>query len=86
MAFRVLQRINFLVEIDEKIYASEIVIKRSVLVYDKIVLYFSKGQVQIPVATLVSLSKTLNYYCFSPPRGKWVPVRAEMVLVVDLAE
>ena len=45
MAFRVLQRINFLVEIDEKIYAYEIVIKRSVFVYDKIVLYFSKGQI-----------------------------------------
>ena len=23
---------------------------------------------------------------FSPPRGKWVPVRAEMVLVIDLDE
>ena len=23
--------------------------------------------------------------CFSPPRGDWVPVRAEMVLVIDLA-
>ena len=34
--------------------------------------------------TLVSLSKTLNYNCFSPPRGKWVPVRAEMVIVLDL--
>ena len=40
---------------------------------------------RIPVVTLVSLSKTLNYNCFSPPRGKWVPVRAEMVLVVGLA-
>ena len=27
-----------------------------------------------------------HYNCFSPPRGKWVPVRAEMVLVIDLAE
>ena len=34
------------------------------------------------VVTLVSLSKTLNY-CFSPPRGKWVPVRAEIVLNVN---
>ena len=41
--------------------------------------------VRIPVVTLVSLSKTLNYSCFSPPRGKWVPVRTEMVLVIDLA-
>ena len=41
--------------------------------------------VRIPVMTLVSLSKTLNYNCFSPPRGKWIPVRAEMVLVIDLA-
>ena len=23
-----------------------------------------------------------NYNCFSPPMGKWVPVRAEMVLVM----
>ena len=23
--------------------------------------------------------------CFSPPRGKWVPVRVEMVLVIVLA-
>ena len=41
--------------------------------------------VQIPVVTPVYLSKTLPYNCFSPPRGKWVPVRAEMVLVIDLA-
>ena len=34
----------------------------------------------------VSLSETLNRNCFSPPRGKWVPVRAEMVPVIDLAE
>ena len=39
--------------------------------------------------TLVFLSKSLNYNCFSPPRGgKWVPtcMRAEMILVIDLAE
>ena len=24
--------------------------------------------------------------CFSPPRGKLVPVRSEMVLAIDLAE
>ena len=35
--------------------------------------------------TLVSLSKTLNYNCFSWPWGKWVPMRAVMVLVIDLA-
>ena len=60
--------------------------------------------------TLVSLRETLNVFifflffingvheraemvlvidlannCFSPPRGKWVPVWAEMVLVIDLA-
>ena len=40
----------------------------------------------ILVMTLVYLSKTLNYNCFSPPRGKWIPVRAKMVLVIDLAE
>ncbi len=42
--------------------------------------------VRIPVMTLVSLSKPLYYNCFSSPRGKWVPARAEMVLVIDLAE
>ena len=36
--------------------------------------------------TIGSESKTLNYNCFSPPRGKWEPARAEMVLVIDLAE
>ena len=41
--------------------------------------------VPIPVKTLVSLSKTLDSKCFSSPRGKSVPVRAEMVLVIDLA-
>ena len=51
-----------------------------------LVLLFNRVWVQIPVVTLVSLSKALNYNCFSPPRGKWVPVRAEMVLVIDLAE
>ena len=30
-------------------------------------------------------SKTLSYICFSSPLGKWVPVRAEMVLLTDLA-
>ena len=29
--------------------------------------------------------KTLNYNFSSPPRGKWVPVRPEMVLVRELA-
>ena len=29
---------------------------------------------------LVSLSKTLYHNCFSPPRSKWVPVRAELVV------
>ena len=38
--------------------------------------------VQIRFVTLLSRSKTLNYNCFAPPRG---PVRAEMVLVIDLA-
>ena len=36
--------------------------------------------------TIVSESETLNYNCFSPPIGKWVPAMAEMVLVIDLAE
>ena len=38
--------------------------------------------VRIPTATvvLVSLSKTLYHNCFSPPRSKWVPVRAELVV------
>ena len=32
---------------------------------------------------LVSLSKTLNYHnCSSPPRGKWIPVMAELVVVL----
>ena len=41
--------------------------------------------VRIPAATvvLVSLSKTLYHNCFSPPRSKWVPVRAELVVVFD---
>ncbi len=34
---------------------------------------------------LSKLSKELIYNCFSSPRGKWVPVRTEMVLVIDLA-
>ena len=29
----------------------------------------------------VSLSKTLYHYCFSPPRSKWVPVWADLVVV-----
>ncbi len=37
------------------------------------------------VMTLVYISKTLNHDCFSSPRGKLVPTRAEMVLVIDLA-
>ena len=50
-----------------------------------LLILFSRVSVRIPVVTLVSLSKTLNYNCFSPPRGEWVSVRAEMVLVIDLA-
>ena len=38
----------------------------------------SRMWVRIPAVTLVSLSKTLNHNCFSPPRVKWVPVRAEL--------
>ncbi len=41
--------------------------------------------VRILVMLLVSLSKTFTYNCFSSPRGKRVPVRAEMVLVIDSA-
>ena len=44
----------------------------------------SRVWVRVPVVTLVSLSKTLHYSCFSPPGGKLVPVRSEMVLVIDL--
>ena len=47
---------------------------------------FSRVWVRVPVMTLMSLSKTRNYNCFSPPTGKQVPVRAEMVLVIDLVE
>ena len=32
---------------------------------------------------LVSFSKTLYHNCFSLPRSKWVPVRAELVVVCD---
>ena len=41
--------------------------------------------VRILAATtvLVSFSKTLYHNCFSPPRSKWVPVRAELVVVFD---
>ncbi len=38
-----------------------------------------KSSWPVLVMTLVSLSKTLNYNCFSSPRGKRVPVRAEVV-------
>ena len=43
--------------------------------------------VQIPTATmgLMSSSKTLYHSCFSPPRSKWVPVRAELAVVFDIA-
>ena len=37
--------------------------------------------VRIPTMVLMSLSKTLYHNCFSPPRSKWVPVRAELVVV-----
>ena len=37
--------------------------------------------------TLVSLNLSMiTGTCFSPPRVKWVPVRAEMVLVIDLTK
>ena len=41
--------------------------------------------VRIPAATVVlmSLSKILYHNCFSPPKSKWVPVRAELVVVFD---
>ena len=41
--------------------------------------------IRIPTATVVlmSLSKTLYRNCFSPPMSKWVPVRAELVVVFD---
>ncbi len=44
-----------------------------------------KEWVRIPIMTLLFLSKTLNYKLLQSPSGKWVPVRAEMVLVIDLA-
>ena len=34
-----------------------------------LMLLFSRVWVRIQVVTLVSLSNTLNYYCFSPARG-----------------
>ena len=42
-------------------------------------------RVRILAATMVpvSFSKTLYHNCFSPPRSKWVPVRAELVVVFD---
>ena len=43
----------------------------------------SRMWVRIPAVTLVSLSKTLYHNCFSSPRRKWVPVRAELVIVFD---
>ena len=41
--------------------------------------------VRTPTTTvaLMSLSKTVYHNCFSPPRSKWVPVRAELVVVFD---
>ena len=41
--------------------------------------------VRIPTTTVVlmSLSKTCHHNCFSPPRSKWAPVRAELVVVFD---
>ena len=41
--------------------------------------------VRILAATmvLVSFSKTYYHNCFSPPSSKWVPVRAELVVVFD---
>ncbi len=42
-------------------------------------------RVRILVMTFVFFGKPLNYNYFSSPRSKWVPVRAEMVLVIDLA-
>ena len=50
-----------------------------------LMLLFSRVWVRIPVVTLVSLSKTLNYNCFSPTKSKWVPVRAEIIDVIGLA-
>ncbi len=35
------------------------------------ILYFAYKLSWIPVVTLLSLSKTLNYYCFPSPRSKW---------------
>ena len=32
---------------------------------------------------LLSLNTTLDHNCVSPPRSKWVPVRAEMVIVFE---
>ena len=39
--------------------------------------------IAIAIAVLIFLSKTLYHNCFSPPRSKWVPVRAELVVVFD---
>ena len=41
--------------------------------------------VRTPTATVVlmSLSKILYHNCFSPLGSKWVPVRAELVVVID---
>ena len=43
--------------------------------------------VRIPTATVVlmSLSKTLNHNCFSPPRSKWVPGEGRVGCCVWLA-
>ena len=57
---------------------------------EAVVTLFSRVWVRIPVVTLVSLSTCVTCVTcvhfriiFSPPRGKWVPVRAELVLVMD---
>ena len=41
--------------------------------------------VRTPTVIMVhmSLSKTLYHNCFSPSRSKWIPVRAELVVVFD---
>ena len=40
----------------------------------------------IPGRNTCARAMTRNYRCFSPPRGKWVLVSVEMVLVIDFAE
>ena len=41
--------------------------------------------VRVLVITCMSLCKKLHYICFASPSCKWVYVRAEMDLVIDLA-